>query len=131
MGKRKLCNHFVLALICNLLQLVYGVASQSQQSDYISAIGDPGMRRDSLRVAIEAWNQCNEVGQEAPAMGSPRMADCFDVDNSSSPGVICIYLYINFFFYHNKDKSISFFIVFHFQCNNLKIFNVSVSGLVL
>ncbi|XP_058221414.1 uncharacterized protein LOC131331469 [Rhododendron vialii] len=52
---------------------------------YTSAIGDPGMRRDSLRVAIEAWNQCNEVGEEAPNMGSPRAADCFDVDNSTSP----------------------------------------------
>ncbi|XP_058217596.1 uncharacterized protein LOC131328706 [Rhododendron vialii] len=28
---------------------------------YTSAIGDPGMRRDGLRVAIEAWNQCNEI----------------------------------------------------------------------
>lgn len=126
-------NNFVLALICNLLQLVYGVASQSQQSDYISAIGDPGMRRDSLRVAIEAWNQCNEVGQEAPAMGSPRMADCFDVDNSSSPGVIYIYIYIliSFSTIIKTRASLSSSSLFHFQCNNLKIFNVSVSGLVL
>ncbi|KAJ8771208.1 hypothetical protein K2173_025997 [Erythroxylum novogranatense] len=51
----------------------------------ISAIGDPGMRRDGLRVAIEAWNQCNEVGEEPPNMGSPRLADCFDVDSSKSP----------------------------------------------
>ncbi|CAK9182581.1 unnamed protein product, partial [Ilex paraguariensis] len=47
--------------------------------EYISAVGDPGMRRDGLRLAIEAWNQCNEVGDEAPNMGSPRAADCFDV----------------------------------------------------
>ncbi|KAJ6298250.1 hypothetical protein OIU76_019403 [Salix suchowensis] len=52
--------------------------------DFISAVGDPGMRRDGLRVAIEAWNQCNEVGEEAVDMGSPRMADCFDVDHSTS-----------------------------------------------
>ncbi|KAJ9153434.1 hypothetical protein P3X46_026873 [Hevea brasiliensis] len=52
---------------------------------YKSAIGDPGMRRDGLRIAIEAWNQCNEVGEEAPNMGSPRLADCFDVDHSKSP----------------------------------------------
>ncbi|KAK6132577.1 hypothetical protein DH2020_033679 [Rehmannia glutinosa] len=45
------------------------------------------MRRDGLRVAIEAWNQCNEVGQEAPNMGSPRMADCFDITNSTNPKV--------------------------------------------
>ncbi|KAI9403161.1 hypothetical protein POPTR_001G381400v4 [Populus trichocarpa] len=54
------------------------------REEYMSAIGDPGMRRDSLRVAIEAWNQCNEVGEEVFGMGSPRMADCFDVDNSTS-----------------------------------------------
>jgi hypothetical protein len=46
---------------------------------YVSAVGDPGMRRDGLRVAWEAWNFCNEVGQEAPGMGSPRGADCFDL----------------------------------------------------
>lgn len=45
----------------------------------MTAIGDPGMTRDGLRVAIEAWNQCNEVGEEAPDMGSPRQADCFDL----------------------------------------------------
>ncbi|KAL7254016.1 hypothetical protein ACSBR1_008383 [Camellia fascicularis] len=44
------------------------------EEPYKSAIGDPGMRRDGLRVAIEAWNQCNEVGEEAPNMGNPRMA---------------------------------------------------------
>ncbi|PIN06691.1 hypothetical protein CDL12_20754 [Handroanthus impetiginosus] len=37
------------------------------------------MKRDGLRLAIEAWNQCNEVGEEAPNMGSPRAADCFDI----------------------------------------------------
>ncbi|KAF6145441.1 hypothetical protein GIB67_032564 [Kingdonia uniflora] len=52
---------------------------------YISAIGDPEMKRDELRVAIEAWNQCNEVGKEAPNMGSPRAADCFDIDKSTTP----------------------------------------------
>uniref|UniRef100_A0A1J3H0X8 DUF7705 domain-containing protein n=1 Tax=Noccaea caerulescens TaxID=107243 RepID=A0A1J3H0X8_NOCCA len=55
---------------------------------YVSALGDPGMRNDSLRVAIEAWNQCNEVGEEAMNMGSPRMADCFDLDYSSLPAKI-------------------------------------------
>uniref|UniRef100_A0A0E0DP57 DUF7705 domain-containing protein n=1 Tax=Oryza meridionalis TaxID=40149 RepID=A0A0E0DP57_9ORYZ len=48
---------------------------------YVSAVGDPGMRRDGLRVAWEAWNFCNEVGREAPGMGSPRGADCFDLEN--------------------------------------------------
>ncbi|KAA8517267.1 hypothetical protein F0562_017560 [Nyssa sinensis] len=41
------------------------------------------MRRDGLRVAFEAWNFCNEVGKEAPGMGSPRFADCFDLSNDS------------------------------------------------
>ncbi|KAA8549019.1 hypothetical protein F0562_000703 [Nyssa sinensis] len=49
----------------------------------ISAVGDPEMRRDGLRVAFEAWNFCNEVGKEAPGMGSPRAADCFDLSNDS------------------------------------------------
>ncbi|XP_057517768.1 uncharacterized protein LOC130798687 [Amaranthus tricolor] len=44
-----------------------------------SALGDPGMMNDDLRVAFEAWNFCNEVGNEAPLMGSPRAADCFDL----------------------------------------------------
>lgn len=57
----------------------------SGEEGYVSAIGDPGMTRDGLRVAIEAWNQCNEVGFEAPNMGSPRQADCFDLDNSTIP----------------------------------------------
>ncbi|XP_058080915.1 uncharacterized protein LOC131229063 isoform X2 [Magnolia sinica] len=50
---------------------------------YISAVGDPGMRRDGLRVAFEGWNFCNEVGNEIPEMGSPRAADCFDFLNNS------------------------------------------------
>lgn len=62
-----------------LLQLVSSFPSLAFGDDYISAVGDPGMRRDGLRVAFEAWNQCNEVGYETPGMGSPRAADCFDV----------------------------------------------------
>ncbi|GFQ00597.1 hypothetical protein PHJA_002203600 [Phtheirospermum japonicum] len=45
---------------------------------YISALGDPGMRDPYARFGLEAWNSCNEVGEEAPNMGSPRMADCTD-----------------------------------------------------
>lgn len=48
----------------------------------VSAVGDPGMQRDGLRVAFEAWNFCNEVAQEAPHMGSPRAAECFDLSTS-------------------------------------------------
>lgn len=57
----------------------------SYAKEFESAIGDPGMRRDGLRVAIEAWNQCNEVHEEAPKMGSPRQADCFDLVRKSKP----------------------------------------------
>ncbi|XP_010272748.1 PREDICTED: uncharacterized protein LOC104608444 [Nelumbo nucifera] len=78
MEGRKL-SLFLFAL-CSLLGLPL-----SAGVEYISAVGDPGMKRDGLRVAIEAWNQCNEVGEEAPNMGSPRAADCFDVDTSASP----------------------------------------------
>ncbi|XP_011031548.1 PREDICTED: uncharacterized protein LOC105130652 isoform X4 [Populus euphratica] len=46
---------------------------------YVSAIGDPGMKSPNVRVALEAWNFCNEVGFEAPSMGSPRLADCADL----------------------------------------------------
>ncbi|KAG9142853.1 hypothetical protein Leryth_005591 [Lithospermum erythrorhizon] len=52
------------------------------EKNCVSAVGDPGMRRDGLKVAIEGWNFCNEVGNEAPSMGSPRAADCFDVHPS-------------------------------------------------
>ncbi|KAG2697809.1 hypothetical protein I3760_07G123200 [Carya illinoinensis] len=57
--------------------------SDARGKQYISAVGDPGMRRDELRLAFEAWNFCNEVGEEAPGMGSPRAADCFDVSSFS------------------------------------------------
>ncbi|CAN6994156.1 hypothetical protein IGI04_017321 [Brassica rapa subsp. trilocularis] len=63
--------------VINLLLMVHGDVSSSS-----SAVGDPEMKRDGLRVAFEAWNFCNEVGLEAPHMGSPRAADCFDVSTS-------------------------------------------------
>ncbi|KAL4193195.1 hypothetical protein AMTRI_Chr06g175710 [Amborella trichopoda] len=34
--------------------------------------------------SLESWNFCNEVGQENAKMGSPRLADCADLDCSSS-----------------------------------------------
>ncbi|KAK0575534.1 hypothetical protein LWI29_002225 [Acer saccharum] len=60
----------------SLLKTNYGFSSNS---DYISAIGDPGMKNPNVRVGFEAWNFCNEVGFEAPQMGSPRLADCADL----------------------------------------------------
>lgn len=62
-----------------------GVLCNYIDGNYISGVGDPGMRRDSLRVAIESWNQCNEVGEEAPQTGSPRLADCSDIYTTSPP----------------------------------------------
>lgn len=66
-----------------LFVLVISVGGATAEK-YMSAVGDPGMKRDGLRVAFEAWNFCNEVGQEAPHMGSPRAADCFDLTGKST-----------------------------------------------
>ncbi|KAF5731542.1 hypothetical protein HS088_TW18G00222 [Tripterygium wilfordii] len=55
------------------------LTTQKHDSEYISAIGDPGMKNPNVRVALEAWNFCNEVGFEVPNMGSPRIADCADL----------------------------------------------------
>lgn len=68
----------VLAVVI-LSRALYATAG----NEYVSALGDPGMRRDGLRLAIESWNQCNEVGEEVPSMGSPRAADCFDIYKAS------------------------------------------------
>lgn len=71
-----------ILLIVVFLSYWSGVeAIRTHGGGYVSAVGDPGMRRDGLRVAWEAWNFCNEVGKEAPGMGSPRGADCFDIGN--------------------------------------------------
>ncbi|CAH9113614.1 unnamed protein product [Cuscuta europaea] len=68
-----------------LINVIYSKVSsiRGDEDEYISAVGDPGMKRDELRLAIEAWNQCNEVGEEVVRMGSPRAADCFDVYKDS------------------------------------------------
>ncbi|XP_072964825.1 uncharacterized protein [Typha angustifolia] len=63
-----------------LLRVTGAGKGEGEEEEYYSAVGDPGMRRDGLRVAWEAWNFCNEVGEEAPQIGSPRGADCFDLD---------------------------------------------------
>nr|GLL42508.1 uncharacterized protein LOC109159605 [Ipomoea trifida] len=70
-----------------LLQVII-VFSKASDDSSRSAVGDPGMRRDGLRVGLESWNFCNEVGvQEAPPgseMGSPRAADCFDLSSHNT-----------------------------------------------
>lgn len=58
----------------------------SRENSYGSAIGDPGMKNPNARFGLEAWNFCNEVGMEAPQMGSPRMADCADLHCPLIPG---------------------------------------------
>lgn len=74
---------FIVLLVSVVLQssFVDNWASLSikETMEYVSAIGDPGMRSYSVRVAMEAWNFCNEVGAEAPDMVSPRWADCADL----------------------------------------------------
>lgn len=40
-----------------------------EEEEYESAVGDPGMKRDGLRVAIEACNQCNEEAEEGRNRG--------------------------------------------------------------
>lgn len=61
----------------------------TKEDSGVSAVGDPGMERDGLRVGFEAWNFCNEVGkEEAPSMGSPRAADCFDL-SSQNVVILC------------------------------------------
>ncbi|KAH7678539.1 hypothetical protein IHE45_06G003000 [Dioscorea alata] len=70
----------LIFILCYLLLRLRCVGALANQQ--VSLVGDSGMKRDGLRVAIEAWNFCNEVGSEAPLMGSPRAADCFDL----SPG---------------------------------------------
>ncbi|KAI7984276.1 hypothetical protein LOK49_LG15G00028 [Camellia lanceoleosa] len=62
-------------------------STSTSSSIVVSAVGDPGMRRDGLRVAFEAWNFCNEVGKETSRMGSPRAADCFDLSTSNPHSV--------------------------------------------
>nr|XP_023914590.1 uncharacterized protein LOC112026139 [Quercus suber] len=63
--------------LCWLLMVWIGAHASTDK--YISAIGDPGMKSPDVRVGLEAWNFCNEVGMEAPNMGSPRLADCADL----------------------------------------------------
>ncbi|OWM79730.1 uncharacterized protein LOC116205068 isoform X2 [Punica granatum] len=78
-------RHQLHVLIFSASVLAALLAYGARGSQYTSAVGDPGMRRDGLRVAFEAWNFCNEVGkEEAPGMGSPRAADCFDVSSNST-----------------------------------------------
>ncbi|CAA6653847.1 unnamed protein product [Spirodela intermedia] len=59
----------VLLFALGMRLLCGGCAAAAEP--YVSVAGDPGMRRDGLRVAFEGWNFCNEVGEEAPAWAAP------------------------------------------------------------
>ncbi|KAK4352823.1 hypothetical protein RND71_028341 [Anisodus tanguticus] len=91
-------SSLVFSLVLHICDL--GYAASLIQDSYVSAIGDPGMKNPNARFAFEAWNFCNEVGSEAPHMGSiwgapglltvlifmgsPRLADCADLHCSPS-----------------------------------------------
>jgi hypothetical protein len=79
------CRAFPLFSFVLQLLVFLSAAETNDDGEYVSGVGDPGMRRDGLRLAIESWNQCNEVGEEVPQMGSPRAADCFDIYKASAP----------------------------------------------
>ncbi|GMP87333.1 hypothetical protein CsSME_00039749 [Camellia sinensis var. sinensis] len=89
---RFLTANVVLMLLCVVASSSAKVkeastSTSTTSSIVVSAVGDPGMRRDGLRVAFEAWNFCNEVGKETSRMGSPRAADCFDLSTSNPHSV--------------------------------------------
>ncbi|KAG8385393.1 hypothetical protein BUALT_Bualt03G0038400 [Buddleja alternifolia] len=83
MARRKVSVCYIVLTLVVVLVSQSSVVSVSLSNEYVSAVGDSGMRRDALRLAIESWNQCNEVGEETPNMGSPRAADCFDIYKAS------------------------------------------------
>ncbi|CAK9158365.1 unnamed protein product [Ilex paraguariensis] len=72
-----LVRHLVIITLCDDDEVASMAISPEKR--YISVLGDPGMQNPNARFALEAWNFCNEVGMEAPNMGSPRLADCADL----------------------------------------------------
>ncbi|EXB81491.1 hypothetical protein L484_014298 [Morus notabilis] len=84
----------VLVVVFEMFEVnVVGVCialESGSEKKYVSAIGDPGMRSSDVRVGLEAWNFCNEVGVEAPNMGSPRLADCADLHCPSFPSAVLL-----------------------------------------
>lgn len=100
---------FLIVLCSFVLSYCCCDGDNKQQRGEISALGDPGMKRDGLRVAFEAWNFCNEVGSEVPGMGSPRAADCFDL---SGKYTYFIYRHKLHCITQSKKKSHFFFFFF-------------------
>jgi hypothetical protein len=115
---------FLFAFVLEVVLLVFLSGAESDDHEYVSAVGDPGMRRDGLRLAIESWNQCNEVGEEVPQMGSPRAADCFDIYQPSAPqakGELPIHLCLCFSLSSSLCFLCYFLIVFSFLLMYKKI----------
>lgn len=104
-----------------LLQLIFfqqlfglscaGLWSYGESYNYVSAVGDPGMKNPNVRVGLEAWNFCNEVGFEAPKMGSPRLADCADLYCPSNTGTFSIALFFSMKFIQMSLKWGVFFLI--------------------
>lgn len=98
----------VIFLLVNV-SIALSLANGAKTNEFFSAVGDPGMRGDGLRVGFEAWNFCNEVGKEAPGMGSPRAADCFDLSSKQNhhrrkqtlKSICSFFLYLFFSFLKN------------------------------
>lgn len=95
-----------LFVLSNVFVFVASLVSTTESQSNVSGVGDPGMQRDSLRVAFEAWNFCNEVGQQAPHMGSPRAAQCFDL-SEGKPNHITKHITqsLSFFTYQRSFQS--------------------------
>ncbi|XP_058097655.1 uncharacterized protein LOC131242792 [Magnolia sinica] len=74
-----MAHFFSSSLLLVSLLLHPSFASATAYEKYTSVVGDPAMKSQNIRVALESWNFCNEVGQEVQNMGSPRAADCADL----------------------------------------------------
>lgn len=74
--------------------------------DYISALGDSGMRRDCPGVVFQAWNNYNEVGEEAPKMGSLTgpVRSSLSLSPSKNQNMACEQHYVSSNPWRNKLK---------------------------
>jgi hypothetical protein len=80
MGINEVLSSILLVRVLFLLQFtMQGGALTLGEPLGTSVLGDPGMKSDRVRVAVEGWNFCNRVGIEWPGSPSPRWADCTDV----------------------------------------------------
>eukprot|EP00249_Psilotum_nudum_P000872 c13029_g1_i1 orf=248-1840(+) len=59
-----------------------------------SALGDSGMKDHRVRVSIEAWDFCNNVGRDSLGLPSPRQADCADIWCPSGTGPCTVFQHV-------------------------------------